>query len=430
MATQYIGVDTGGTDVVVGLALVRGTAYSIQNVKGAEAHLSEGGETAEREVARQDISVRGSKSLSLSDVEVTGETSLTSTDISVAARGTVARSDIAVTAATRTLTTAGGSFAGFVVGEAVVVSGFTTAVMSVVVNNGTFTVESIAAGNKSMVLARPDGGVFVNEAAGNNVTIASRQTVMFTTAGDFSVFASYKVIRISGFTEAANNGTFTVESVSGGNKRMFLLKWDGPLLVDAGLVAEAAGDSIRIFTGGLVFVSLAGDFSAFAGTDVIEVSGFTDNNNNGTFMVVSVSGANKVLKLSRQRGAFASEDSGDTVLFSSTNKIVATVGGDFSAFNVGDTVTIAGFTDASNNGDFTVNSVAVGSKSMVLARPGGGLFVDEVAGDAVTVTIPETRPAVGHLLAHAEIYSETIPSAGKVWLWSDSRTVLAVTEEG
>jgi flagellar hook protein FlgE len=81
------------------------------------------------------------------------------------------------------------------------------------------------------------------------------------------------------------------------------------------------------------------------------------------------------------------------VSFAATTNKITTVAGDFSGFVAGDKFTLAGST--SNNGTFTIVSVAADGKSMVVSET----LTTEAAGDTVTidrnlltVTVTRTKP--------------------------------------
>ena len=82
---------------------------------------------------------------------------------------------------------------------------------------------------------------------------------------------------------------------------------------------------------------------------------------------------------------------------------VSTVGGSFSKFLIGTTVEIFGFSQAANNGDFTVESIAGDNLSMVLSRASGS-FVDEAAGDDVVIIDKTTNSLSIKLAADTDYF--------------------------
>lgn len=133
----------------------------------------------------------------------------------------------AVAASNELSDTGTGAFAQFVVGQKVRVSGFANAQ-----NNGIFKVVSIAAGPPStMVLASTNGtiagGVLVNETPAGSVTIEAYSLVgvagdltittgtnvlSSTTANKFANVVAGQWLQLTGFTNAANNGVFKVQT--------------------------------------------------------------------------------------------------------------------------------------------------------------------------------------------------------------------------
>jgi hypothetical protein len=123
--------------------------------------------------------------------------------------------------------------AGFLANQWIKTSGFATAA-----NNGYFKIVSITAGK--MVLA---GGTVVTEAAGatdTQITFSMDSTDNsindsgsgFVAAG----FVAGQQVKISGFTESANNGYFTLVSVTAGKM----------VLSGGTVVTEVAGDSVTV----------------------------------------------------------------------------------------------------------------------------------------------------------------------------------------
>lgn len=92
--------------------------------------------------------------------------------------------------------------------------------------------------------------------------------------------------------------------------------------------------------------------------------------------------------LERHTDVKAAIFAGTTVSAAATDNSFNDSGSGFIAagFKVGDKITVAGFTTSANNGTFTVTAVTAGK--LTIGGTDGDAIADEVAGDAVTISVP------------------------------------------
>ncbi len=165
---------------------------------------------------------------------------------------------------TGTITGGGGNA---FVGATVVVTGFTNAN-----DNGTFV--CTASSNGSITLNNPNG---VNQTHAGTATVTTATVYNGTiTGGAGNAFAGATVV-ISGFTNAANNGTFTASASTA--TALTLNNRNGIAEVNPGTASVATGAG-----GNTVYVGTitGGTANGFAG-DTFTMSGFANGGNNGTF---------------------------------------------------------------------------------------------------------------------------------------------------
>lgn len=146
---------------------------------------------------------------------------------------------------------------------------------------------------------------------------------------------------ITGFTNANNDGTFTAAGSS--NTTLVLNNPNGVAQTQAANAALLTSTTYNgIFTGG------AGN--AYNGKTVV-ISGFTNAANNGTF-TISASTATSITV--NNKASVAETNPGTAVITTGTSTMyTGTITGGVNNGFAGDSFTIAGFTNANDNGTFT-----------------------------------------------------------------------------
>jgi len=162
------------------------------------------------------------------------------------------------------------------------------------------------------------------------------------TGGGGNAYVGDTVV-VTGFTTAADNGTFTCTASS--TTTITLNNNAGVAQTHAG---TATATTSTVYTGTIT----GGAGNAFAG-DTVVVTGFTNATNNGTFTATASSATTLTLN---NKASVAETDPGTaTVATATSTSTVYTgtiTGGTGNGF-AGDSFVVAGFTNAGNNGTFT-----------------------------------------------------------------------------
>lgn len=227
--------------------------------------------------------------------------------------------------------------------------------------------------------------VFRRDDDGNGTT-AGVSTVE-ATSGSFSGIAVGTRIEVTGTT--SNNGTYSVQSVSGDGTKITIVT---EMLTDEVTNAAQftlADDSTLDFaeTGNVTFnraadtitAATANAFAAVTAGEVITIAG--SGQNNGTFTVLSNTGTTLTIaskKLTDEGltagGNFFNYTAGTQVVFNNaagtirveTNGGGGPLTGVFSGFEADDKITVAGATTGANNTTYTISSVSADGSTLTV----------------------------------------------------------------
>lgn len=256
----------------------------------------------------------------------------------------------------------------------------------------------------------------------------------FVTAG----FDVGQTITVSGFTTAANNGTFKIATAAAG--KLTVTDVNGVAVV---LVDEVAGDTVTITMEGSIpanpvfkpirFVS-EGLSPAINQIESAEINQARQRapSRGGTYNVagevaaeVSFASYDDLIEAALQgtwavratmTGTTISAAAADDSFNDSANGFIT------DGFVVGDTITTSGFLDGDNNGTWLITSVAAG-KIIVTNTDGtaASLIADEAAGESVTIVssadvlvVGSTERSFAILERHTDIDADYIYRGSRI----------------
>lgn len=329
---------------------------------------------------------------------------------------TSAGGTIAFDAAAGTITASGGDvglFAGLAVGEYFTVAGSAS-------NNNTFRVASLDATNSIITIEqRPtditlaNGTVLENDDTGTLTFSRSGNTIVAATAGAFSAASAGETIVVSGTDE--NDGTYTIASVSADGATVTV---SSTKLTDEGVgsgttffdtytntdvVLDTTADTITVVRSGTA-TAVPDIFNGLSVGDQVTVAGATTAANNTTYTISAISTDGSQITVAEDINTTETDTdgvtftgSGNNFAYTSSTRIqwtdngagadatiaiqdtaAAAVSGVFSNLTVGETVTFSG---TSNNGTFTVTSIAANGSSINVSD----------AADAITTATDTTE---------------------------------------
>jgi uncharacterized repeat protein (TIGR01451 family) len=160
------------------------------------------------------------------------------------------------------------------------------------------------------------------------------------TGGGGNAYVGATVV-VAGFTNANDNGTFICTASSATT-----LTLNNPNGVAQTHAATATVTTSSVYSGTIT----GGAGNAYAGATVI-VTGFTNAGNNGTFAATASSAT--TLTLNNVAGVAETDPGTATVSTGTSTVYKGTITGGINNGFAGDSFTIAGFTNAANNGTFT-----------------------------------------------------------------------------
>jgi uncharacterized repeat protein (TIGR01451 family) len=176
----------------------------------------------------------------------------------------------------------------------------------------------------------------------SSVANASGGTTVYAgtiTGGAGNALAGYTVV-VTGFTGTKDNGTFTCTASTA--TTITLNNTAGV----AQTQAATATATNAVYTGTIT----GGAGNAFSG-DTVVVSGFVNAGNNGTFTATSSTAT--TLTLNNKAGITETDPGTATVKTGTSTVYTGTITGGIGNGFAGDSFTIAGFSNAANNGTFT-----------------------------------------------------------------------------
>jgi len=160
------------------------------------------------------------------------------------------------------------------------------------------------------------------------------------TGGTGNAYAGDTVV-VTGFSNSNDNGTFTCSAST--TTTITLNNANGVTQTHAG---TATATTSTVYTGTIT----GGAGNAFSG-DAVIVTGFTNASNNGTFTATASTAT--TLTLNNKAGV-TETDPGTALIKTGTNTVyTGTITGGAGNGFAGDSFTMAGFTNAANNGTFT-----------------------------------------------------------------------------
>lgn len=280
---------------------------------------------------------------------------------------------------------AGNAYAG----KSVTIAGFTTAA-----DNGTFTV--IASTATTMTLANPAA---VAQTHAGTATVGDGVYTGTITGGTGNAYAG-DTVTIAGFTNAGNNGTFTV--IGSTATALTLANPSAVAETDPAIATVPA----TIYTGTIT----GGAGSAYAGGSIV-IAGFTNATNNGTFPAT----ASTATTITVANPAGISETHAGTATVPATVYTGTITGGAANAF-LGDTVVTSGFVNAVNNGTF-----------VALASSATTITVNNISGIAET---DQGTATVSSASGSSTVYTGTITGGENNGFAGDSFTISGFTNAG
>jgi hypothetical protein len=205
---------------------------------------------------------------------------------------------------------------------------------------------------------------------------------------DLSTFKAKQKIVVSGFTEAGNNGTFTVVSAT-----------ENKMIVEESLTTEALGDTVTIktcldtlrFTG----ESFGGEKDAEASNEirsdrqVNDVVELAQRAAGGLNFEMSYGAYAKFLQAALCSSGWSTEQriTDDAGISFDSSGVIRGDDGDFASFAANQWIRVSGATNSANNGYFKISSIGdygTGNSDNELTVTGGTL-VTEAAGGSITI---------------------------------------------
>jgi len=164
------------------------------------------------------------------------------------------------------------------------------------------------------------------------------------TGGNANAYVGATVV-VAGFTNPKNNGTFTCTASS--NTSLTLNNANG--------VAQTQAATATVTTSTTYNGTITGGAGNAYNGDTVVVTGFVNAANNGTFKATASSATTLTLN---NLASVAETDPGTaTITFGTSTVYTGTITGGINNGFAGDSFTIAGFTQAADNGTFSDNCV-------------------------------------------------------------------------
>jgi uncharacterized repeat protein (TIGR01451 family) len=230
--------------------------------------------------------------------------------------------------------------------------------------------------------------------------------------GAGNAYAGDSVV-VTGFANAANNGTF---NCTASTATTITLSNAAGVAQTQAATATVPG---AVYTGTIT----GGAGNAFAGTTVV-VTGFVNAANNGTFTATASSATTLTLN---NKALVTETDPGTATVATGTSTVYkGTITGGFGNGFAGDSFVVAGFTNAANNGTFTCTA----STATTLTCSNAAGVKETHAGTAITnSTFNWSEGAVSINPSTADI-AVTTSVASAVFLGSSTTYNITVTNNG